>query len=272
MNRAPAFQFYANDWLSSTHIALMTPAQEGAYIRLLCYAWNDPDCSIPDDDQILAALSRLGEGWFNGGSSILRKCFEPHPEKQHRLINKRLTEERIKQDEWRKKSQEGGLKSGESRRSKRLKGGSRVVGRVVEPNTNQTRTLHTSYKSTVEDKSSTGADAPRRSRSRKQTERKPDDYYRIFTQAFQAKYNEPYSRKDADFIHLGNLKKTHNGQLSETDWQTAVKNYFDTPLSSHTLADLSTRCPTFKLSALDRFNKPITAPASSEPAPRKLVV
>ena len=52
--RSPAFQFYPNDWLSSQNITLMTPAEEGAYIRLLCYAWADPDCSIPNDDEILA--------------------------------------------------------------------------------------------------------------------------------------------------------------------------------------------------------------------------
>ena len=44
MGRPPAFQFYPNDWLSSPTILLMTPAQEGAYIRLLCYCWSDKDC------------------------------------------------------------------------------------------------------------------------------------------------------------------------------------------------------------------------------------
>src|SRR5262249_53485961 len=95
-NKAPAFQFYANDWLSSPRIMLMSAAQEGAYIRLLCIAWNDPDCSLPDDDEQLAILSRLGEGWFNGGSTLVRKCFNQHPEKPGRLVNLRLLEEREK--------------------------------------------------------------------------------------------------------------------------------------------------------------------------------
>lgn len=139
MSKSPAFQFYVNDWLSSPKIMLMTPAEEGAYIRLLCYAWSDPDCSLPDDDEELSALSRLGEGWFKGGSSKVRKCFEPHPEIPGRLVNQRLLEEREKQEEWREKSRAGGIKSGESRRSKPtkrtkppLKGGSQMV----EPNTN----------------------------------------------------------------------------------------------------------------------------------------
>ena len=33
----PAFPFYAADWLSSDLLALATPAEEGAYIRLLAY-------------------------------------------------------------------------------------------------------------------------------------------------------------------------------------------------------------------------------------------
>ena len=127
MGKSPAFQFYPGDWLSSPNVAMMTPEQEGAYIRLLCYAWADPDCSLPDDDEVLAKLSRLGEGWFNGGSTVVRKCFNQHPTKPERLFNQRLMKEREKQEEWRKKSIEGGIKSGKSRRLQNAKGGSTVV-------------------------------------------------------------------------------------------------------------------------------------------------
>lgn len=159
MSKSPAFQFYANDWLSSTKITLMTPAQEGAYIRLLCYAWNDPDCSIPDDDQQLAVLSRLGEGWFNNGSRLVRECFEPHPEKQGRLVNRRLLEERQKQEQWREKSRQGGIQSGQTRRAKpvkritkpALKGGSTTLEPPNEGWLNQTRTLQSSSSSSSSD-------------------------------------------------------------------------------------------------------------------------
>jgi uncharacterized protein YdaU (DUF1376 family) len=137
--RAPSFQFYPTDWLASTKVALMTPAQEGAYIRLLCYAWSDPDCSLPDDDQVLAQLSRLGEGWFNGGSTIIRECFVPHPQKPGRLVNLRLLEERNKQEAWREKSRLGGINSGKSRIST-AKGGSTTLEphtkHLVKPNGN----------------------------------------------------------------------------------------------------------------------------------------
>jgi uncharacterized protein YdaU (DUF1376 family) len=132
--KPPAFQFYPNDWLSSSAVTLMTPEQEGAYIRLLCYDWASD--GIPDDDATLAALSRLGEGWFRGGSTMVRKCFDQHPEKPGFLTNARLQSEREKQQAWREKSREGGIKSAESRSKK----GSRVVqpkvNRTVEPSGN----------------------------------------------------------------------------------------------------------------------------------------
>lgn len=90
MNRLPAFLFYPGDWLSSTKIALMSPAEEGAYIRLLAHCWGDPNCSLPDDDDQLAELSRLRKAWFRGSSIRLRNCFEKHPERPGRLINHRL--------------------------------------------------------------------------------------------------------------------------------------------------------------------------------------
>ena len=54
--KRPAFQFYPDAWLSSTDITLMTIAEEGAYHRLLCYAWQEEDCGLPDDDRQLAVM------------------------------------------------------------------------------------------------------------------------------------------------------------------------------------------------------------------------
>lgn len=135
MNLAPAYQMYANDWLSSPKIMLMSPAEEGAYIRLLNIAWNAPDCGLPDDDDQLAALSRLGEGWFKGGSTKVRDCFFS---KRGRLFNKRLLAERKKQREWKRKSSEGGKASAKSRAERKLqgKGGSRVVDDCLVPKVN----------------------------------------------------------------------------------------------------------------------------------------
>ena len=152
MNKPPAFQFYPKDWLSSRKVLMMNLEQEGAYIRLLCYCWDSGDCSLPGDEQELALMSRLGEGWFKGGSAILLKCFVPHPEKDGFLTNQRLYDELVKQREWKQKSSEGGKKSAEKR--KESKGGSRVVqpkaNRPVEPKGNSSSASSSSNPPSVE--------------------------------------------------------------------------------------------------------------------------
>jgi uncharacterized protein YdaU (DUF1376 family) len=157
MTKAPAFQFYPKDWLSSPRVQLMTPAQEGAYVRLLCYCWDSGDCSIPDDDAELAILSRLGEGWLNGGSAVVRKCFMPHPSKPGYLTNQRLLDEAEKQTAWQRKSAEGGRKSAEKRSEKKrlLNGGSTTgspdVNRPVQPLGNSSSSSASSSAEEIED-------------------------------------------------------------------------------------------------------------------------
>lgn len=91
---SPAFSFYPDDWLGSTAITLMSPAAEGAYIRLLAYQWNAPDCSIPGDDKTLALLSRLGTRW-DAEKRLILSCFRRL--KSGRIRNERLYQERLKQ-------------------------------------------------------------------------------------------------------------------------------------------------------------------------------
>jgi uncharacterized protein YdaU (DUF1376 family) len=125
MTHPPAFQLYTDDWLGSTKIALMSPAEEGAYVHLLCHCWNDPSCSIPNEDAKLAVLSRLGEQWFNGASITLRACFTPHPRHPERLCNARLLAEFTSLQKFRRDKQRagkiGGMKSGVSRRQMKEK-------------------------------------------------------------------------------------------------------------------------------------------------------
>ena len=86
----PYFKFYPNDWLGSQNIELMTPAEEGGYIHLLARAWNSCDCSIPDNDEILATLSRLNGGWKDSSKKIrdrfVSKDGKLFPKKLHGLF------------------------------------------------------------------------------------------------------------------------------------------------------------------------------------------
>lgn len=107
MKKSPAFQFYPDEWLSAREITLMTPAEEGAYIRLLCYCWLDPELSIPDNDDELIVLTRLNKG----GLTKVKAKFNQHPTKPGFLTHNRLQKEAQKQAKWREKSSLGGKKS-----------------------------------------------------------------------------------------------------------------------------------------------------------------
>jgi uncharacterized protein YdaU (DUF1376 family) len=93
---------------------LMTPQEEGAYIRLLAICWTND--GLPDDDEQLAMLSRLGNNW-NTCSTHVRACFFS---KNGKLFNKRLIAEKKKQDDFQEKRRLAGIESGKVRRGKSL--------------------------------------------------------------------------------------------------------------------------------------------------------
>lgn len=57
---------------------MMEPEQEGAFIHLLCLAWQSKDapCSLPNDDAALAKLSRLGPRWETLGPLVRAQFVE----------------------------------------------------------------------------------------------------------------------------------------------------------------------------------------------------
>jgi len=92
--KAPAFQFYAADWLADQSVSMMTLEEEGAYIRAMCYCWREG--SIPADDD---KLSRLLKGASISVLDTVRNCFEISSVPS-RLIHTRLETEREKQKEF----------------------------------------------------------------------------------------------------------------------------------------------------------------------------
>jgi len=120
--KSPAFQFYPDEWLTDRIVAMMTPEQEGAYIRLVCYCWLDNDLSLPDNDEQLSVLARISKC----GLELVKSKFKPHPIKEGFLTHSRLQKEYKKQLAWREKSAKGGKKSAAQRteNKQKLKGGS----------------------------------------------------------------------------------------------------------------------------------------------------
>lgn len=132
-NKAPAFQFYPKDFLTDEKVLLMTNEEIGVYISLLCIDWLNDGLhadSFNDYDPYLK---------LNGGSRLVRSCFDIHPDKEGYLTNNRLQKEREKQREWRRKSSEAGKKSALSK-SYKSKVGSRLVATKAQPKGNSSST------------------------------------------------------------------------------------------------------------------------------------
>lgn len=112
MNR-PSFQLYVKDFLSST--AGMSCAEVGAYIRLLCSAWDStPEATIPADSEKVRRIAGADpEEWEQISTAVLEKWGENN-RFPGRLMNKRLRETFEEVDEY-----SGKLKATASERGKK---------------------------------------------------------------------------------------------------------------------------------------------------------
>ncbi|MEY5098073.1 MAG: hypothetical protein RJA36_792 [Pseudomonadota bacterium] len=119
----PAFLFYAGTWMTSDEVSCLTLEQQGAYVRLLCFAWLHG--SIPASEVeirgLLGLLSASDEVFARVWSPMLSRCWVRLPGTPGRLINQRLEHERAerhrKAAEMRARGQAGGQRSAEQRAS-----------------------------------------------------------------------------------------------------------------------------------------------------------
>lgn len=101
---------------------VMTLEERGAYIGLLCAAWQADEIGyLPDDDKVLSALCGAGVRW-----KVLHKNVKNAFDREIRpgwLVQKRMVEERIEQESRYLKAVEGGRKSwqGASLEKRRLR-------------------------------------------------------------------------------------------------------------------------------------------------------
>lgn len=116
MSKYPWFPMFASDWLGSTKRAVMTLEEQGAYMNLLAHQWGDDQCCLPDDDDVLAALSELRDRWVKGTCNPLRRCFPPHPTREGFVANPKLLKVWANKEEQRRRSSEGGKKSAQLRK------------------------------------------------------------------------------------------------------------------------------------------------------------
>lgn len=97
--KAPAFQFYADDFLAGT--ITMTNEERGAYIALLCLQWSKG--SLTEND-----FQRVCIGMPPHSQRICQDKFQIDADGSYR--NKRLEAEREKQDQYRKKQTDNAKK------------------------------------------------------------------------------------------------------------------------------------------------------------------
>lgn len=102
MKTSQSFPFYASDFLLGT--ALFSAAQVGAYIRLLCFQWQEG--SLPKDENLLARLAQADCETITVVLGKFRECADG------RLRNKRMENVRKSLNAYKKTRSENGSKGG----------------------------------------------------------------------------------------------------------------------------------------------------------------
>lgn len=110
---APAFQFYARDFIVST--TDLTDEQVGAYTRLLAFAWDRQ--GLPADE---ARIQRLRPWTDEQWARIWPELREKWVKRGDRLVNLRQERERTAQEERRKAAARGGKAGSQTRAAQRL--------------------------------------------------------------------------------------------------------------------------------------------------------
>ena len=88
----PYFPFYPGDFVIDTQH--LSTAEVGAYVKLMCAAWMQDDCTLPSDDRMLQRTTGIrGAAWVRSKETLL--SFWSQTE-EGRLHQKRLTMEREK--------------------------------------------------------------------------------------------------------------------------------------------------------------------------------
>lgn len=104
--KPPAFQFYADDFLSGT--ADMSPEEVGMYMRLLCHQWTKG--GIPNDEERLRRMAgAIGSPSLGYVMAKFKKC------EDGLLRNDRLERVRAEQDAFRQKQAISGKKGADAR-------------------------------------------------------------------------------------------------------------------------------------------------------------
>lgn len=246
MKSPPAFQFYPSDYLSSAKVQSMSLAAQGAYIRLLCYQWQDG--FIPDEVRKLAPLCGSRVNNFETLWAQIKQCFDLEIE-PGKIANRRMEDVRSKQLDYRKKQAEHG-KNGASKR--------RVASGYPDESLKGKASSSSSSSSPIGKEEGKGKGKGESPAAEKRAG-SPDAAADLFAAKHLELTGVPYVFLKADFVHLAKLRTAYGigGKETPPGWDHAVWNYFASALGKNTLADLAVRYSVFHNSPVDGYNKPI---------------
>lgn len=114
--KAPAFQFYPDNWFGSRHVSAMDLEQRGIHATLIFAAWLEENCGIPENEVHLCA--RIPEDKIPIGFQVISMCWFLY---NGFYFNERLLNERIKQIKLSKLRTDIGSKGGRPSKSKSKK-------------------------------------------------------------------------------------------------------------------------------------------------------
>ncbi len=242
----PAFQFYPSDYLASARVQAMSLASQGAYIRLLCYQWQDG--FISNQIPILARLCSISVSKMKKLWTQIEPCFELELAPGH-LANKRLESVRNVQIEYRKRQAEFG-KDGADKKKGTLKGTHK--GKASSSSSSPSPSPSSS---STGDKKGIGKGDPPAAEKRAG---KRDEAADLFASSYLKFVTNPYGWESGDFPQLMKLRKRLGIGTLDTpeDWESALLNYFASPFSEFSLKHFASKFDTFKNSRLDRFKVP----------------
>jgi uncharacterized protein YdaU (DUF1376 family) len=145
--KAPAFQLYAGDFLSSPDVMLMEAHEVGAYCLLLFTAWqSEPQGYLENDEDRMRRIARLTrEQWTESRSVLLRKFIETE-DKTFRY-NPRLAQTAEKQEAHRKQMKENGSKGGRPTKNNQLVSENNQLVSVDKPQVSFRNQIETSSSS-----------------------------------------------------------------------------------------------------------------------------
>lgn len=103
MAQFPCFPLWTDAYLADTQH--LTTEEHGAYVLLLIQAWRAADCSLPDDDTLLARHAGLSAQKWRSVKPIVM-AFWTLDKRRNRWVQKRLKKERRKATEKRHKAKD----------------------------------------------------------------------------------------------------------------------------------------------------------------------